>query len=300
MATATPPTPAMNVDNVFPWKDIRDVNVAGQQMVFIPKFYVKNMLVNTYNAYFVCGEAKSGYHLHPAFYNKGVETPNGILIGKYLSSGTAPNLYSINGMAPSKYKRQAAFDAINGKNLVNGTADQTGWHPYHIYEHHLILRLALIEYGGTNFTNLTEYHGICDIGKTASNGKTTISDGYWVDGLKARCGSNINYFSWLIENKTRTGEVETAQHGVQSQYVRLMDMSTTTDYDLGDLFLVDQSVAQATGGSYGMTQAASGFKVNTVNPYYLCKIFNFALYKRSIDSTGNNTEAFYVRLAKYC
>lgn len=300
MATTVIPTVALNTDNLFPWKDIRDVMVAGQQMVFIPKFYVKNMLVNTYNAYFICGTQKSGYHLHPAFYNNGTPVTNGILIGKYLATGTAPAIYSISSSTPTKYKRQVAYDAINSKNLVNGTSDQTGWHPYHIYEHSLILRLALIEYGGTNFTNLNEYHGICDIGKTAANGKTTITDGYWVDGLKAKCGSDSTKFSWLISNKTRTAEVETAQQAVSSTYVRLMSMTETNDYDLGDLFLVDQAIAQ-TSGSYGATQACSGFKVNTTNPYYLCKTFNFGLTKRTIDSkTGLNTEAFYFRFAKYC
>ena len=292
---------ALNVSNLYPWKDIKDVMVAGQSMVFIPKFYVKNVLVNSYNAYFVCGTQKSGYHLHPAFYNNGQETANGILIGKYLSSGTKTSLESVNDLVPRDVTRTDGFKAINSKNVINGTSDQTGWHPYNIYEHHLLLRLALIEYGGTNFSNITEYHGVCDLGRTASNGKTSITVGYWIDGLKAVCGSDANYFSWVIGNKKRTQEVETTRKPITTgQYVRLMDMETTDDYDLGDVFFESHGVTSSSGGSYGSTQAMTGFRVNITNPYFFCKMFDFAIYKLSPTKNDQElTTTKYVRLAKY-
>ena len=293
---------ALDVTNLFPWKDIKDVKVAGQEMVFIPKFYVKNMPVNTYNAYFICGTQKSGYHLHPAFYDNGQATPNGILVSKYLASGTKTALDSVAGLNPKTLTRSVALSVIAGKNVVNGGSDRTGWHVYNIYEHHMLLRLALIEYGGTNFASLTEYHGVCDLGKNSSNGKTGISAGYWVDGLKAVCGSDANYFSWIIGNKTRTADVTTNKKNVAAgRYVRLMDMETTADYDLGDVFLTGQGLTAAAGGSYGADQAMSGFKVNITNPYFYCRCFDFSVYK--LNPSANNsdlgTEKF-VRFAKYC
>ncbi len=303
MATVVSPPPiALDTANLFPWRDIRDVMVAGQSMVFIPKFYVKNMLINGLNAYFVCGTKKSGYHLHPAFYNNGVPTTNGILIGKYLSSGTATALNSIPSINPVALRMEKAFNAINSKNVINGTADETGWHPFNIYEYHLILRLALIEYATTRFENIEEYHGICDWGTKSTTGTSISSKGFWIDGLKAKCEGDASVFKWVIQNKTQSNEVETAQQTVHSKYVRIMTMKSTDDYDLGDLFLVDQEITAKSGSSYGgATQSASSFTVNVTNNFFWCTMLSFTLCHaaKATNSTTSPSDRF-VRIAKYC
>ena len=69
------------------YENIEERSVAGEDMIFIPKVYVAHRLNKGKNpSWFISDHPREGYHLHPAFFNNGVETPNGILIGKYPAS----------------------------------------------------------------------------------------------------------------------------------------------------------------------------------------------------------------------
>ena len=75
--------------NLFPWNRVEDRTVDGQEVVFVPKVYVKNGVNGDGNKYWsISDRRKTGYHLHPAFMYDGEEADTGLLVAKYLTTGT--------------------------------------------------------------------------------------------------------------------------------------------------------------------------------------------------------------------
>lgn len=170
----------INFTNVWPFNEIHDVTSDGQAMVYIPKIYVRNTQLPATAAYagkWQCSisnkKIDDSWHVHSAFMNNGVEV-SGIEIGKYIASKDVDGTpLSVQDGAPWTAIAEADIPTCVNKRNINGdSADRQGWHPYNIYEHHLLARLMLIEYGtgdlskaitgkegGTNAT----YHGITNV-----------------------------------------------------------------------------------------------------------------------------------------
>ena len=60
----------------WPWSEMKEVTVDGQQMVRIPRIYVKNCVLEDGEfkgkpAYFIAQRHLAGFHVHPAFMNNG-------------------------------------------------------------------------------------------------------------------------------------------------------------------------------------------------------------------------------------
>ncbi len=297
---------ALDVTNLFPWKDIRDVTVDGEEMVFIPKVYVKNTVIGGFSAWYICGTQKEGYHLHPAFYNKGTPTQNGILVAKYLSSGSNANLHSVRNEKYVSLSYSSAKSSAEAKNIQDGTSDQTGWHLYNIYEHHLLYRLALIEYGAPNFTVIYggqslsfDYHGIVD------------SSGYiWPDGLRAyvQYTSNIpDKYVWCILNKTQSEEIMTevdigcfynSSYSETIGYPLSFINDVGIDYDFGDIFLAGSLMRDYEEKSLLKLNSSQSVTRRTTTGYN-----NFAVTRGfgvTLTISNNTTNSYYCRLAKFC
>ena len=299
---------ALDVTDLFPWKDIRDVTVDGEKMVFIPKVYVKNIVIGGFPAWYICGIQKEGYHLHPAFYNNGTPTQNGILIAKYLSCGSAGDLHSIENETVFSSSFSVAKSSAEAKNIQDGTSDQTGWHLYNIYAHHLLYRLALIEYGAPNFTVSYggssdvsfDYHGIIDSARYI-----------WLDGLRAYAQYTNDIpdkYVWCILNKTQSEEIMTEVNvgcfynssvGDVSGYPVSFINNVDADYDFGDIFLAGSFIKSYEEKSLLKRNSTQSLYMQTKTGYNRFAVTRgFGVTLSIYRST--NTDAYYCRLAKFC
>ena len=291
---------ALDVTNLFPWKDIRDVTVDGEKMVFIPKVYVKNIVIDGFPAWYICGIQKEGYHLHPAFYNNGTPTQNGILIAKYLSSGFIGDLHSRENETAISLNFSDAESSIEAKNIQDGTSDQTGWHIYTLYEHHLLFRLALIEYGAPNFALKSSdsselsfvYHGIVY--------RHVLC---WVSGLRWFYDGTLRI--WCILDKTQSQEINTDLEVISnglSYFSTSVYTDSTEDYNLQDIFFGKNFIRNETKSLFG-NNSKTVLALSTAKGYSLYPLVTgfgtcLAIYA-SMNSIGSTTSR-YCRLAKFC
>ena len=142
----------LDFTKLAPWKNIETVTLDGEEMVRIPKFYVK---VGTAPAgtdqsgkkcWWVSPTARKGYHVHPAFMHKGEELDQ-FYIGAYEAYSEGSNKAgSAKGKSPwvsiTFDQSQAACEAHN---KADGT--QTGWHLQNLYERSAVALLCMLEIG---------------------------------------------------------------------------------------------------------------------------------------------------------
>ncbi|MCI7330226.1 MAG: hypothetical protein MR866_02045 [Selenomonadaceae bacterium] len=173
----------MNFDKLYPWKGIETVTIDGQQMVRIPKFYLKVAALTSgvhagQRAYLISDVAREGYHIHPAFMSNGKEMdcfyygayeasmagyPNGDhwdSTGKQRSltgpkACSLPNVHVWNYVLP-----EFARLACEARNT--GTGEQAGWHIQNVYEVNAVAILMLVEYGTTDMMSAIGYG--CTVG----------------------------------------------------------------------------------------------------------------------------------------
>ena len=283
----------LDVTNKFPWREIRDVTVDGEEMVFIPKIYVKNTTIGGNPAWFICGTPKQGYHLHPAFIDidstEGTEAEHGILIGKYRASGSVNNLHSVSDGTLFAGNLRNMKTYISAKNVTGGTAEQTGWHLYNIFEHNLILRLALIENGPSIFISSSNvsYLGI-QYYKYAT-GST------WLEGIGVLYDILVAKQCCLAIKSKGTWHAFRNLSSNISSYINTVYNDVGDDYDLGDIFI---------GKTFTSTESKSLFKLNSYSSFaYISTGASLCSYTAGfgmrITTTGNNND-YYCRIAKFC
>lgn len=246
---------ALDFTKLAPWKNIETVTLDGEEMVRIPKFYVK---VGTAPAgtdqsgkkcWWVSPTARKGYHVHPAFMHKGEELDQ-FYIGAYEAYSEGSNKAgSAKGKSPwvsiTFDQSQAACEAHN---RADGT--QTGWHLQNLYERSAVALLCMLEIGspdaqgkigaGNSSSNAAvatgssnaSWRGIhefwgnvwewCDGFKTASDGKTILvhdNKGYG------------NYINTGISLPVTT---------VDECGINAMQDATGEGFDLSDMFIPSQ------------------------------------------------------------
>ena len=236
------------------------------------------------------------YHLHPAFIDidstESTEAEHGILIGKYRTSGSENNLHSVSDGTLFSHVLRNMNTYIDAKNVTGGTAEQTGWHLYNIFEHHLILRLALIENGPSIFTSSSNfsYLGIQYYKKNI---------GYeWIEGI------GIFYNVLVPKQCCLAIKTKGAWHGFDncsfgsSGYINTVYNDIGDDYDLGDIFI---------GKTFTNTESKSLFKLNSYHDTAYISATSAGNYLGSA-TTGfsmclyitTNSYNYYGRIAKFC
>lgn len=292
----------------FPWNEIEERTVDGQSMVFIPKIYVKTEVdENNLPTWWISKSKKTGFHIHPAFMWDGHETPEGILISKYVAGGSTS--------APTSLASQTRIGSVNynqaqtagqARNVTGGTDEQKGWHSYNIYEHHLIARLMLIEYGTADLQNQIggsatamgiTYHGITDVWGNNSYG-------FWIDGLDTLGDNNgtgsANTTLRILDNLGNGTMVDTgiSVDTLCKNWVVNVSTASGTNFDLGDVFI---------GTTYTDTESAGTFGDYQGVGYGGC-VFGTAwgsssyLGPFSLDyyAPSSSPSALGFRLAKWC
>lgn len=253
----------MDFSNMFPYNQITPVTVDGQSMVKIPKIYVRNTTPTsgTYTGK-PCWEmsdyAETGFHAHPAFMNNEIEAQSLQLSVDIASKGSDNKPESKAGATP--WVSEPKFNNI--KSLAarrnTGTGEQSGWHPWNIYEHHLLARLMLIEYGTPNMqlklgTQNVNYRGILN-----PWGNQTSPAGFIIDGLFTDSGRSIQIADNIGKGTMiSTGKVLPADGWIKSTW---LDKGTL--YDLSDVFLPktsDGTEGNGTFSDYAWTDAGCAF-----------------------------------------
>ena len=287
---------------VWPYNEIKTVTVDGQQMARIPKIYVNNTKLTSgpyagKYAYLIAPDKiDDTWHVHPAFMNNGKEM-SGVQIGKYLASkDSSGKAASIKGASFwTNITRDDAHKAGLTRNVSGGTGEKTGWHMYNIYEHHLIARLMLIEYGSSNLQTLltgsdsgmdAKYHGIEMVWGGASYGE-------WFDGIDTL---GTNSAVRIFKNDGSQTYVDTGITPCGAGWLKDVLHNKGTNYDLGDVFLAASVDGTQANGSFGDYQYFYGGYV--FNSYWSARADRgpFCLHASSTSCTSS---ALGFRLARY-
>ena len=284
--------------DLFPFNQMTAVTVDGQQMIYLPKMYVKTATVDAgaQNAgkpgLWISERPQDGYHLHPAFYNNGVEAQGLQLSVAIASKGSDGKPESKAGSTP--WVNEPTFN--NVKTLATkrntGTGEQSGWHAWNIYEHHLLARLMMIEYGTSDMqamlgTKNVNYHGILD-----PWGSATAGAGFLIDGLLSDGSNNIQ-----IADDTGKGTlVSTGKAFPGTGWIKETWMDKGSLYDLSDVFLPKATDGTEGNGTYsdyaGLTAGCAFYAwdgtASACGPFCLGSVY-----------PGNACSYVGLRLARY-
>ena len=267
------------------WAGIKQVqNTTYGEFTEIPVTYVKTETLadGPYagkNCWWTADGPESGFHVHPAFIGQDGQ-PHNLQIASYIASNKSGTPYSEDkGTAADGYWNDISYNDVHSKGWMTGNA-----RPYSIYDHHLLARLMLTEFGtpdvqaqtmdGVAWTgaNRINYHGIYDPFGTPSG--TEI---YWLDGLTTLNGT----YQVMAANGPRT-MVET---GVSCPNACVWPINCRVDQvngiDFGDLFIASDSNNSEKSGSFADYQ-------------YLSSGYAFNVYWNTNSSRG----AFYLNNAR--
>ena len=284
--------------DLFPFNQMTAQTVDGQQMIYLPKMYVKTGTIDAgaqragKPGFWISERPQDGYHLYPAFYNNGVEAQGLQLAVDLASKGSDGKPESKAGATP--WVNEPTFNNI--KSLAarrnTGTGEQSGWHAWNIYEHHLLARLMMIEYGTSDMqaslgTQNVNYHGILN-----PWGNPTAGVGFLIDGLLADGSNNIQ----IADNTGKGTLVSTGKAFPGSGWITSTWMDKGALYDLSDVFLaktVDSTEGNGTFSDYAGLYAGCAFCTSdSTSSYY----GPFCLNRVSPGSTNGNLG---FRLARY-
>lgn len=253
----------LDFTKLAPWKNIETVTLDGEEMVRIPKFYVK---VGTAPAgtdqsekkcWWVSPTARKGYHVHPAFMHKGEELDQ-FYIGAYEAYSEGSNKAgSAKGKSPwvniTFDQSQAACEAHN---KADGT--QTGWHLQNYYERSAVALLCMLEIGSP------DAQGKIGAGNSSSNAAVATGSSNaswrgihefwgnvweWCDGFKtASDGKTI----LVHDNKGYGNYINTGATLPTMSDTGIMEMQDATgeDFDLNDMFIPKTASSTAAASTF--------------------------------------------------
>jgi len=132
------------------YSNMRNVTTSVGDFVEIPITYVKTETIQsgTYAGkvcYWIADGYADGFHVHPAFIGNDGQ-PHKLRIAKFLSSKTnnLPGSIRLSDIDTTSYQ-----DAYNACLSLNSNGN-SGYNMYSIYDHSLLQRLLLVEYGAYN------------------------------------------------------------------------------------------------------------------------------------------------------
>lgn len=184
---------ALDFSKIGPWNKIKEVEVDGQKMVRIPKFYHGRITAPVGSQHegktlFVVSDIpREGLHVHPAFMWKGEELPY-FEYGAYeASNADDPNgtMYDSTGYSKiltghkacslpnvhvwNRIYKEEAVTACEARNTGASGSEQYGWHLHNIYETSAIAILMLAEYGATNMQDIIGRGNVDQTWDTSTN-----------------------------------------------------------------------------------------------------------------------------------
>lgn len=293
----------MNVENFFPYNQMTiesDTTIGA--CVRIPKIYVKNSVdEDGLITREISQKLQEGYHCHPAFLQYDPEQEvtlerDSILIASNVVDGDPVTFdqaqAAINGIGGTQ---QTLSGSTYGewKTILANTKHET--HMYNIYEHHLIALLMLIEFETTDFRTAMELDPTAATANWRGITQHWGDIDEWIDGL--RNVENNGYIS-IFDNQGKFNLIQTTQN-IQNGYPITVSNASGENWNLGDIFIANQTTQTKTEGSFGSQQIIGTLGQNdliatiskTTSPTENQNSF-------SITGLGTSNKAHY-RLAKF-
>lgn len=234
------------------WGGIKDVVIDGQHMVLIPAFYIKRtrLTAGEYagkHAWLISDKPLDGFSIHPAFRRDGGDLQQ-VFVGKYQASMDGSKLSSVPGVKPAVSRSLTQFQADAA---ARNEGDVDGFMLWSAYQWSAIQWLYLVENAAMDSQRKTGRGRVDAWGKGAAevDAEDVAQATYrgivglwgnvwqWIDGLKTDDGEIC-----LWDRDGRKAWVETGHVSGSIDNpvfpVTFMD-ERTSEYDLGDLFIVD-------------------------------------------------------------
>lgn len=243
--------------------------IDSQAMMKVPKFYAKTGTVpsGTYAGkryWMVSDQPVSGFSLHPAFMNAGVEIAQ-YWVGKYQGTTDGTKLGSVAGLMPLV---STDFPTMQTRATNRNTGGVTGFGLWNIYQLSAIQTLALIEMGGSDSQTLIG-QGHVSASSALAVDNATVAQATWrgivglwgnvyqmVDGLQTNASSQYSIWD---KNGNNTYQTTTKTAPANATYPITMATDTGANYDLGTIFAASTTDAAVGNGTYAdiFHQAAS-------------------------------------------
>lgn len=241
------------------WGGIEDVTIDSQSMVKIPKFYYKVEILpggdqTGKKAWLVSDSPVTGFTLHPAFMDGGVEIDQ-FYYGKYEATndgGTKAG--SASGVAPLV---SIDFLTMQGRCTARNTGGVAGFHMLNIHELSAVQMLCLIENGGP------DVQSSIGAGNTASSAavNTGTSNAVWrgiyelwgnvqcaVDGVQWDTTNQFKVFDRLGNGTyVSTGVTASATDG----WITGLHDDSGTGFDLSSAFFGETFDGTESNGTFG-------------------------------------------------
>lgn len=250
---------AVDFNKREPWSSIQTVTIDGQEMVRIPKFYIKvGKNKDDKKCWWVSPTPRKGYHIHPAFMHQGQELDQ-FYIGAYeaynVGDGTAGSVKDKTPWVSITFNRaQTACDARNKQGGAH-----LGWHMQNYYERSAVALLCMLEIGTPDVQAKIGAGNTATKGVAAAGSSNAAWRGIhelwgnaweWCDGLiTTNDGKTIT----ILDNKGEGRYVNTGVKlpGVGSVGINDMQDAKGEGFDLSDMLIPKEAAG---------TSAASAFK----------------------------------------
>ena len=247
---------------IYPYNGIETVTIDGQEMVKIPKFYLK---VGTAPAgaaqagkkcYWISDRKRTGYHVHPAFVHNGKEM-SCFYIGAYEAySAGSGKAGSKSGQSPwVSITNPAAISACAARNTGATGSEQYGWHLQNIYERSAISLLMMIELGTPNVQTAIGAGNVSSSAAVATGSTAAKWRGiheFWgnvwehTDGATTDASSILHIFSTQGDGTyVSTGVVPAGG------WIKKVSEASGTNFDLNDVFIPTVSDGTESNGTFG-------------------------------------------------
>ena len=241
----------------------------GKQVVEIPPAYVKAEVLEDgeyagCQCWWIADHPAVGFHLHPAFMYLGHQARLYVCAYLTIKDSTGHALPANGGTNVKNYFVNTDYDTAYANAMtLNTSAENSGWHMYDVYEHHLLARMMLIEYGvpvitpdtpganqpATNAYVRSEYRGVYDYLGIYTTGSYDAQTYCWIAGIGrmvAACGGCVCMF----DNKGFGKTIDTKIAHTDGTPVT-MRMDKGEDFDFGDIFWPDEVTSTSSAGSFG-------------------------------------------------
>lgn len=251
---------SIDFDNTYPWAGIETVTIDGQQMVKIPKFYVKTFDAGSTAKHagqfcrVVSDIKRDGFHIHPAFMKDGKEVPC-FYIGAYEASANGSKACSLSGKSPwVNITNPAAISACAARNTGAEGSEQYGWHLQTVYERAAIALLMMIELGTSNVQTAIAAGNVSSNAAQATGATAAKWRGiheFWgnvwehTDGIKTDASSRIQIF----DNEGK-GTYKNTNVVLPGGWIKETSRAKGDGFDLGDVFVPSVCDGTETNGTY--------------------------------------------------
>ena len=267
------------------WANIREIENENGKFVEFPVTWVKSETISEgkyvgKNCWWIADGPVEGFHVHPSF--MGADgNPHPLRISKYMASINSTNNrpHSVDLGFSTGYAHGERDVIVNTVNSLN-TSTVDGYKLYSIFDHHLLTRMMLTEFGhpdaqqyvvnGVDWSTAwfdakhLVYHGVTDVFCiNYQDGNANRSFWLTLGGI-----SFINNVCYVMKNDG-SGETVNTHETIKINGYPVNFLLTRGDgFDLGDLFIASGYTSNNVTGSVPDVQSIGNDNYVNIEPIY--------------------------------